>query len=395
MSQKNIWILLGCVALLVIIGVVMVMSSSWALSYLKNGGDSFYFFKRHIINVALGIASLIIFAFVNPKWFERGAYAGFGICLALLVMVLFVGVGGYDAPVKRWIGIGGFFIQPGEFVKIGLLLFLARCLARRKDPNDIKELILPAAATGVTALLIVLQPDMSMAVLVLGMAVVIFFFAGIRWRYILGAMAVLLPTVIAVVYMAQYRIWRLVTFLDPWRYARGKGYQVVQSLIALGSGGVFGKGPGGSFQKLFYLPQPHTDFIYSILGEEFGLLGTIAVLVLFFIVITVGFKIGRRAHGQFASYLVLGGISLLAMEAAINMGVCTALLPTTGIPLPFISYGGSSMVVSMAIIGLTINVARRNAAAKLPEEAPTGERFTDIDIRDFGYTGYSEWSQEH
>ncbi|MCP4230209.1 MAG: putative lipid II flippase FtsW [bacterium] len=394
MNVRNIWVLIICVTLLVTIGIIMVMSSSWALSYLQNDGDSFYFFKRHLINVVVGIVTLAFFAFLNPKWLKRFAYFAVGGSVVLLVAVLFVGVGGYAAPVKRWISVGGFFIQPSEFAKLGLLVFLARALAERKDFSDYRELIVPASAVGITVVLIVLQPDVSMAMLILATAGILFFFAGIRWRYILGAAGLSLPAIAIVIYMAQYRIWRLVTFLDPWRYSRGKGYQVIQSLIALGSGGIVGKGPGGSFQKLFYLPQPHTDFIYSILGEEFGLLGTASVVILFAILITIGFRIGRRVQDRFSSYLVLGGVSLLAMEAAINMGVCTSLLPTTGIPLPFISYGGSSMVVSMAIIGITISVARRKGAESQPV-AEAVERYSDVDVFDVGYTGFSEWPQEY
>jgi cell division protein FtsW len=394
MNVRDIWVLFACVALLVTIGIVMVMSSSWALSYLQNDGDSFYFFKRHLINVVVGIVTLAFFSFLNPKWLRRFAYIALGASLVLLVAVLFVGVGGYAAPVKRWIAVGGFYIQPAEFAKLGLLVYLAKFLSEREEGADYKELLVPALVSGLIVVLVVLQPDVSMAMLLLATAGLVFFFAGIRWRYILGAAGLSLPAMAVVIYMAQYRIWRLITFVDPWRYSRGKGYQVIQSLIALGSGGIVGKGPGGSFQKLFYLPQPHTDFIYSILGEEFGLLGTATVAILFIILVTIGFRIGRRAPDRFSSYLVLGGISLLAMEAAINMGVCTSLLPTTGLPLPFISYGGSSMVVSMAVIGMTISVARRMSETDVQPAVEAAERYSDVDMFEVGYTGFSEWTQE-
>lgn len=394
MNVRDIWVLFACVALLVTIGIVMVMSSSWALSYLQNDGDSFYFFKRHLINVVVGIVTLAFFSFLNPKWLRRFAYIALGASVVLLVAVLFIGVGGYAAPVKRWIAVGGFYIQPAEFAKLGLLVYLAKFLSEREEGADYKELLVPALVSGLIVILVILQPDVSMAMLLLATAGLVFFFAGIRWRYILGAAGLSLPAMAVVIYMAQYRIWRLITFVDPWRYSRGKGYQVIQSLIALGSGGLIGKGPGGSFQKLFYLPQPHTDFIYSILGEEFGLLGTATVAILFVILVTIGFRIGRRAPDRFSSYLVLGGISLLAMEAAINMGVCTSLLPTTGLPLPFISYGGSSMVVSMAVIGMTISVARRMSETDAQPAAEAAERYSDVDMFEVGYTGFSEWPQE-
>ncbi len=204
------------------------------------------------------------------------------------------------------------------------------------------------------------EPDFSMAFLIAVTAFVMLFLGGVRLRYIVGAGALVAPLLAIMVSAQKYRVSRLMSYIDPWRYARGRGYQVIQSLIALGSGGLVGKGLGASNQKLFYLPQAHTDFVYAVLGEEFGFIGAALVLVAFAVLVTVGFKTAARARDPFGRYLAAGMTTVIGLGAAVNLCVVTGLIPTTGIPLPFISYGGTSLAATFAAVGILISVARRS-----------------------------------
>jgi cell division protein FtsW len=358
-SNRLITVILVSTAFLLVLGLMMVMSSSAALAYFKYG-DSFLFFKRHLFNAAIGFGTFAVFALVDYKWLGRVAPGAMAVAGAMLVVVLFAGVGSEAAPVHRWLPIGGFFVQPSEVAKFALVVFIASYLANRNLKENPRDVIVPALVSGGVFLLVVLEPDFGMAFLITLCAFVILFVGGLRVRYILAFVAAALPVLVLVVITTHYRVSRLEGFLDPWRYARGKGYQVVQSLIALGSGGLTGKGLGASTQKLFYLPQPHNDFVYSILGEELGFVGAVAVIIAFVVLFTAGVKIATRARDRFGFYLAVGLSTMLGTQAAVNLGVCLGLLPTTGIPLPFISYGGASLLISMASVGVLVNVARKS-----------------------------------
>jgi cell division protein FtsW len=361
-SNRLIAVVLVATGFLLVLGLMMVMSSSAALAYLKYG-DSFLFLKRHLMNMTLGLGVFAVFALVDYKWLGRVAPGMMAVAGVILVLVLFVGVGSEAAPVRRWLPVGGFFVQPSEVAKFALVVFLASYLATRDLKANPRDVVVPAAITGGVFTLVVLEPDFGMAFLITLCAFVVLFVAGLRIKHILAFAAAAIPVFVLVVLTTHYRVSRLEGFLDPWRHARGKGYQVIQSLIALGSGGLLGKGLGASTQKLFYLPQPHTDFAYAILGEELGFLGAAAVVVAFAALFTVGVKIAVRARDRFGCYLAVGVSTIIGAQAAVNVGVCLGLLPTTGIPLPFISYGGASLVISMASIGILVNIARKSPAA--------------------------------
>ncbi|NIT35954.1 MAG: putative lipid II flippase FtsW [candidate division Zixibacteria bacterium] len=346
--------------LLAFAGVLMVFSSSAALAYVKHDGDSMYFLKRHVINLAVALAVGAFCAFADYRLWERLAWPAAIVAVGLLIATLVVGVGSYAAPVHRWLKIGRFFFQPSELAKLATVPVLAKYLARRGYHESVYEKWFPLAAVVVMFAAVAAEPDFSMAFLIAVTAFVMLFLGGVRLRYIVGAGALVAPLLAIMVSAQKYRVSRLMSYIDPWRYARGRGYQVIQSLIALGSGGLVGKGLGASNQKLFYLPQAHTDFVYAVLGEEFGFIGAALVLVAFAVLVTVGFKTAARARDPFGRYLAAGMTTVIGLGAAVNLCVVTGLIPTTGIPLPFISYGGTSLAATFAAVGILISVARRS-----------------------------------
>jgi len=283
-------------------------------------------------------------------------YSLIGIALALLVGVLF-------APqmnaTRRWFFVGGISVQPSEMAKLALIPFLAYLIEKKEERVSELSFLLPAGFfTLLTAALILLEPDMGTAVLLCATFFLMIFLAGLSWRYILAALALVPPALIGMVMMEPYRRARLFTFLDPEKDPLGNGFQALQSLIAVGSGGVFGLGPGKSVQKLFFLPHPESDFVFSIVAEELGMIGALAVVAAFGVLAWRGLRAGAKAPDAFGRYLGFGLTGVLVMQALINVSVSIALLPTKGIPLPFISYGGSSLVVTLCICGVLLNVSQ-------------------------------------
>jgi cell division protein FtsW len=341
-------------------GVLMVFSSSAALAYVKYDGDSMYFLKRHLVNLAVALAVGAFCAFADYHLWRRLAWPAVIVAVSLLILTLAFGVGSYAAPVHRWLKLGRFYLQPSELAKLATVFVLAKYIARRGQLENAYEKWLPLGAVVVMFAAVAVQPDFSMAFLIAASAFVMLFLAGVRFRYIVGAGALVVPLLAIMISAQKYQISRLISYVDPWRYARGSGYQVIQSLIALGSGGLLGRGLGASNQKLFYLPQAHTDFVYAILGEEFGFVGAAAALAAFAVLVTAGFKTAARASDAFGRYLAAGLTAVVGLCAAVNLCVVTGLIPTTGIPLPFISYGGTSLVATFAAVGILISIARRS-----------------------------------
>jgi len=359
MRRPVIILLVAAAAGLALLGALMVFSSSAALAYVKYDGDSMYFIKRHLVNLAVALFVAAFFALADYHIWEKLAWPVTLATLVLLGVALVAGVGNSAAPVKRWLRVGGFFFQPSELAKLATVFLLARFIPYRHAITNVYERWLPLAAVGAMFVGILVEPDFSMAFLLAATAFVLFFIGGVRLRYLLGAGVVLTPLLAVILVAKQYRVSRLLSYMDPWEYARGRGYQVIQSLIALGSGGLLGRGLGASNQKLFYLPQPHTDFVFAIVGEELGFVGAAAVVVAFAVLIVAGFRIAARAGDDFGRYLAAGLTTMVGLSALINLAVVTGLIPTTGIPLPFVSYGGTSLVVSAAAVGGLISVARR------------------------------------
>jgi cell division protein FtsW len=351
--------LLVSVLLLTIIGIVMVTSSSLHHAEHSLGGRTNFFVQRHFIYLAI---SLLAFGFVltQPiiRWQEYGPYLLI-VGIGFLVVVLFAGrtVNGST----RWLAVGPFTVQVSEFVKLFTIVYLAGYLVRRTDEiqTQIKGFIKPLLILALITGLLLLEPDFGASVVILATSLAMLFLGGARlWQFIGLALAVV--CLLGVIAVAQpYRITRLTSFLNPWQDPFGSAYQLVQSLIAFGRGGIEGQGLGDSLIKLSYLPEAHTDFIFAILAEELGLIGVLLVLILFFIFFYRAMKVGRMALLQqrpFAAYLAYGIGFWLTFQALINIGVASGALPTKGLTLPFISYGGNSLIISFTAIAILLRI---------------------------------------
>jgi len=285
-----------------------------------------------------------------------------------LVAVLF------STPIngtRRWFGYGGIGVQPSELAKLAVIVFTAALLERRMHRiNDIRYSLLPiGVVTMGVVLLILLEPDFGTAACILAVVGLMVFAAGLDWRYLAFTAAAAVPLTWFVLMSADYRRRRLLAFLNPWEDPLGDGFQIIQSMIAVGTGGLFGRGLMEGVQKLFYLPEPHTDFIYAVIGEEFGLVGTTLVLAAFVVIAWRGLRIASRAPDSFGSFLAIGVTAMVAVQAFINMSVVLGLMPTKGIPLPFVSAGGSSLVINLIGVGILLNLSQHASTAHQVDEA--------------------------
>jgi cell division protein FtsW len=351
--------LFGVAVVLVSIGVVMVCSAS-AIVAADRFGDPYFFLKKQLLWAALGFGLLWLSIAVNYHRLAQVAVPLVAVALTLLVLVLVPPFGQEINGTRRWFRWGPVSLQPAELAKLSLVCFLAWLLSRREYPlGSFRADALPAlAVAGAMSGLVLLQPDLGSSLTFLVLVFGLLFLAGapVRWLGVVAASA--LPVIALAVIMAPYRLQRVLTFLDPWSDPRGRGFQIIQSYLALGSGGWFGRGLGESKQKLFYLPEPHTDFIFAIVGEELGLAGALTVVGLFAVLIWRGLRIGLRAPEPFGAYLALGLTLLLASQTIVNLGVVTGVLPTKGLPLPFISFGGSAILTTMVATGLLLNISQ-------------------------------------
>jgi len=352
-------IVLLMTSLLVMIGIVMIYSSSSVYAY-GNYDDSLYFVKKHLVYLMIGLIAGIFCMSVSAKALEENARIVMLASVMLLLIVLVPGIGSQAGGARRWIRFAGLGFQPSELAKLVLIIYLADLTSRKRFlmQNFRYGLVPSLFIIGLTGGLILLEPDLGTSVSVLFVGLVMLFASGVKMKHLASITAAVLPFMIFVVISAPYRLKRVMTFFNPWADARGAGFQLIQSFIALGSGGFFGVGLGASKQKLFYLPESHTDFIFSIIGEELGFFGTAFVLMVFSSLIWFLLRIAFRIRRVFASRVVLGVTLMIAFEVIVNIGVSTGTLPTKGLPLPFISYGGSSLVCHLAAIGIVLNMAR-------------------------------------
>jgi cell division protein FtsW len=345
--------------ILVCIGIVMVYSASGAYA-MERYGDSAYFLKRHLV----ALLFTVIFGFLvmtqDLEKIRKNSHWWLALAVFFLLLVLLPGLGSLVYGVRRWIRLGIFNFQPSEMAKLAVIIYLSDFLARKKkEIQDFMHTILPALLImGLVAGLILLQPDLGMAVGIFSVALILLFVAGMRLSHIGFLLLGSLPLFFLLIFSVGYRKQRIFAFLNPWADPKGAGYQVIQSLLALGSGGLIGVGLGHSRQKLFYLPANHTDFIFSIIGEETGFLGALTVIILFLILLWQGIEVCLNAQDDFRRYLSLGITAMLAFSALVNIGVATAAIPTKGLPLPFISYGGSALVFNLIGIALLLNAAK-------------------------------------
>jgi cell division protein FtsW len=350
-------VLFTAIVLLMFFGLVMVFSASAALAKESALGLNSFLVKQAVA-AGLGLVLMIWLMYVDYRVLRRPAvvYGILGGVLFLLIAVLF-------APelnnTRRWFHFGGISLQPSELAKLALVPFLAYLIEKRETEINRASFLLPAVLfTALLGALILMEPDMGTAVLLGTTAFLMVFLAGLSWRYMVPALALVPPLLLVLVWMEPYRRERFFTFLDPEKDPLGSGFQALQSLIAVGSGGVFGLGAGQSVQKLYFLPHPESDFIFSIIAEELGMLGALAVIAVFCVLAWRGIVAGLRAPDVLGRYLGWGFTGVLVIQALINISVVVALFPTKGIPLPFISYGGSSLVVTLCACGVLLNVSQ-------------------------------------
>jgi cell division protein FtsW len=346
---------------LTLFGLVMSYSAS-AVIALERFGSAHHFLLKQAIAAALGLGGMALtMNFDYRRLLRRPAvYLGLLVGTVLLILPLLLDAG---HSVRRWIVLGPIQVQPSEIAKLPLVFFLAYLLARKEGRiNDVTGTIVPCAVVvGQLALLVYLQPDLGTAAIYVLVTIVLLFLAGLRWRYLLvsgGACALALGVMIL---QAPYRVRRILTFMNPDGDPLGAGFQVRQSILAVASGGIQGTSLGESRQKLFFLPEPHTDFIFSVIAEELGLLGAIAVIVAFGVLFWRGVAAATGAPDRSGYYLAMGITSWLVLQAMMNMAVTLGMIPTKGIPLPFLSYGGSSLVVNLCALGVLLNISQHSS----------------------------------
>ena len=358
-TLKSDKVLFLATLLLVGASVVMVYSAS-AVQAMARYQAPYYFLYKQLAWAILGVTLMLAVMRIDYREYRRPAviWSLLGVTLLMLVSVFF-----FDPRnnTQRWITLGFASIQPSELAKLAAILFTAALLERRMHRiDDVGYSLAPIGiVTLVLAGLIVKQPDFGTATVLVAVVAAIVFAAGLSYRYVFGAALLILPVAALLVFSASYRLQRVLTYLDPWKDPLGDGYQTINSLLAVGSGGIFGRGLMGGIQKLYYIPEPHTDFIYAVVAEEFGLLGTTLTLLCFALIGWRGLRAALLAPDRFASLLAIGITSMVVLQACVNISVVTALLPTKGIPLPFVSNGGSSLLINLVAMGVLLNISRQ------------------------------------
>lgn len=351
--------LITVVSLLLGIGLLMVYTSSSVMAEV-DFGNAFHFFQRQALWAILGIASMLFFARIPPWVWQKHARTILLVVIVLLVLVIIPGIGIKTLGARRWLGAGPFQFQPSEFAKFALIIFLADFLS--KNPREVtsfwRGVLPPLSVLGLLFGLIMLEPDLGTSLTIGGTAFLMLFAGGASLAHLGELTLVGVMGVFALARIDAERWSRITTYLDPWKDPTDAGYQIIQALLAFGSGGLFGVGLGRSRQKYFYLPERHTDMIFAVLGEELGFLGAMLVLLLFFAFAWRGYRIAVQAPDRFTSLLAAGVTSLITLQAAMNIAVVTASIPSTGIPLPFLSYGGSSLLITLSGVGILLGVSR-------------------------------------
>lgn len=351
-------VLLLMVVALTSFGIVMIYSASSVMA-AKNYHDSAYFLKRQTLFAVVGFVGVWVAMRVDYQVWRRWAVPLLLLSLVLLVLVLIPGIGGKVKGASRWIKLPGFNFQPSEFTKIALIMYMAYSIDKKQDRiRSLTAGFLPYIVVLMLLLgLLLKQPDMGSALTLAAVTITMLFAAGTRLVFILGTAMVATPFLVYLVAHSAYRLKRIKAFLNPELDPTGIGWQITQSKYAFGAGGFLGQGLGEGKQKLFYLPEAHTDFILSVVGEELGYIGVLVIIGMFFILVQRAMRIAMAAQDTFGRFLALGIAVLFAIEAVVNMGVVTGLLPTKGLALPFLSYGGSSLLISLFAVGILLNIS--------------------------------------
>jgi cell division protein FtsW len=354
-------ILLLCMFVLVMFGLVMVYSSSAIVSGSVNH-DSFYFVKRQLVFIFLSGGAFVFALYIQPNLYQRYGYPIYIVMLLLLASLLIPGIGKSAGGAARWISLGVFRLQPGELFKFALIIYLAKSLAEKANHvtlfsvGIIPHILIP----GIAMFLLMLEPDFGTTFMVATLTFVMLFIGGAPVTYLLLGILLAIPIALQMITSSHYRLERVIAFLDPWSHRQNEGYQVVESLMAFGSGGFWGLGLGRGPGKLHFLPAAHTDFILAIIGEELGFIGISFIIICFLLIAIYGFKIALSLNNPFQIYLAAGLTTLITLQAIFNAFVVMGLVPTKGITLPFVSYGGSSLIMSCFMVGVLVRLAQES-----------------------------------
>ncbi len=353
-------ILFFTVAVLILIGIVMVFSSS-AVYAMEEYNDPYHFLKRQILWVLIGSVVLVAARKVSYRKLQSFTYPVMVVTFLLLIAVMLPGIGKEVGGARRWLSFAGLSFQPSELAKFALVLFIAKSLVKRADKlkNFAYGYLPNLIVLGFFFLPILFQPDFGTALIIGIVTFTMLFVAGVRIKFLICSVLAIIPFLVSAVMAAEYRTRRILAFLNPWEDPSDTGFQAIQSFYAFGRGGTWGAGLGDSNQKLFFLPEAHTDFIFSVIGEELGFIGTVGIVILFAILIWRGFVTALRAKDPFGAHVAVGLTLLIGIQAFTNMGVTVGILPTKGLTLPFISQGGSSLVVLMLCVGILLNISEQ------------------------------------
>jgi len=351
-----------CSAVLLLgVGLLMVTSASMVISE-QQFGTPFHFLVRQLIHVGIGVVLSLFALRIDLNQWQRSGFIWLGFSIALLVLVLVPGIGRHVNGSVRWIYLGPISLQVSELAKFSVILYLAGYLVRRAEEvqRSVTGFLKPMVVLGLMAFLLLMEPDFGATAVIMATALAMMFLAGVRlWQYAVMFSGVAMALAVLAI-TSPYRVARLTTFMHPWANQFDSGYQLTQSLIAFGRGGIFGVGLGDSIQKLFYLPEAHTDFLFAVLAEELGLIGELAIIALFCIMIGRAMWVGRKAYDighHFAAYLSYGLGLWMAFQAMVNIGVNAGILPTKGLTLPLMSYGGSSIIINCVVIAILLRIS--------------------------------------
>lgn len=359
MYRHDRWLLAVTLALIGF-GMLMILSSTSVITpvFQKKNITEFYYFKKHLITMLISFFVMFAAYRVEPETFKKHSPLLMAVAFFLLVLVFVPGIGIKANGARRWLNLRVTTFQPSEFAKLAMVIFLARYLSSPAFRTDsFYNFAVPVGVMGLFQCMFIAQPDFGATMSLGFLTISMLFLSGVRLRYIGYLMALAIPVIIKLA-MEPYRLKRLTTFLNPWEQASGSGFQLVQSFIALGSGGLTGVGLGKSRQKLDFLPEAHTDFIFSVVGEELGFIASVIVVGLFAFLFYRGIRIAMKNEDKFSYYLAFGLSMMIGLQAMVNFCVVTGMLPTKGLPLPFLSYGGSSLLVNVAAVGILLNLSR-------------------------------------
>lgn len=359
-NQAPDYIIFLVVVLLMMIGLIMILSAS-SIRAQTLYRDSYYLFKHQLLWSMVGLVAMLFFANVDYHLYQRHARTILFVTIISLGLVLIPGIGKVAGGSRRWIDFGLFRLQPSELAKLGMAIYLAHYFSTKQEKINsfTRGVVPPLMVLGLVFGLVLIEPDLGTGISIAGTFFIMLFAAGVRISHLFLLVGASIPMLFFFIFSEDYRRDRLLSFLNPWADPLDTGYHIIQSLLALGSGGIFGVGLGQSRQKFLYLPEPGTDFIFAVLGEELGFIGTFLVVALFFLFVWRGLKVASSVPDMFGSMLAVGLTGMVIVQAVINIGVVTASIPITGITLPFISYGGTSLVIMLSGVGILLNISRQ------------------------------------